>query len=168
MRRKLPPGTCARVGASIQGLADLPFPDGVLDDVSAYLLASLGYTGKSHPANTRLPAKTFVYLAFYGHDGKAECLKIGISRDVRIRISGTRTNNPIPFLWAYSAEFRTRKDARLVEKRLLGRVADGRIHGEWSATPGWSRLECDAIAECMAEISADILGFEVVFAHAAV
>lgn len=148
LRKLARPGDVSRVCACIESIRDLPFTPGFLDSVREDLLAALGAAANGQT--------TYVYLAFYGSDDRADYLKIGITRNVKSRIIGIRTGNPLPNLWTFSARLRSREEAAIIEAALLQHMSLDRVSGEWVRVHGIGRSAAIAIAESLAEVATDV------------
>jgi hypothetical protein len=106
-----------------------------------------------------------VYLAFFGENDCSQYLKIGIAQNVKARMQGHRTSNPLPLVLTMTAEFLRKADARAVESALLRHMAGDRIHGEWVRCMA-SVPACRAIAESLAEVASEVSGRPVEFSEA--
>jgi hypothetical protein len=147
MRSAVQPGALAKVYAAVEGLRELPYPQGYLDGVRDELLFML--TGRG---NEPKPVAS-VYLAFYGHGRHANYLKIGIASDVRGRLASHTTSNPVPMLWAWTAGFNARPDAYGIESALLKHMSPDKLHGEWVSVGGFSEQATGALVESLAEVA---------------
>lgn len=154
LRKRVKPGDLAQVMAAIESLRDLPFPPGQLDYVKDELLRSL-----SLPS----PRQTSVYLAFYGEGDAASHMKIGISRSVKSRLSGIKTGNPLPIMFAFEAAVISREDALTVEQALLTHMSHARLHGEWVHVGGLSLQAAEAVVGSLAEVASEIIALPVNF-----
>lgn len=137
-------------------LRTLPFSDGYLDSlrydvVNAFL--------KRKPKNESV----YVYLAFYGDESKAKFLKIGIASNVRSRLLGIRTGNPLPNIFTYVANLDTRRSAAAVEAALLKNMSGDGVHGEWIDVHGIAHSAVESVVSSLAEVATDIDGHRVNF-----
>lgn len=73
----------------------------------------------------------FCYLAFHGSRGRAQFLKVGISRHPEKRLYGMATNNPLDCLWAFTVKLPSAKRAYAVEQEILRHLASHHRKGEW-------------------------------------
>lgn len=153
----LKPGDICRVSAAISGLRDLPFPPGYLDEALGDMLKTL---------RGSKAVSTHVYLSFYGGGRVASYMKVGIAKNVKARMSGIKTGNPLTRLWTYSARFRSRDDAAAVEAAILAHLAGDSVHGEWVNVHGLSREAAFALVESLAEVAAEVDGYDVHFTPA--
>lgn len=143
------PGDLARIAAALSDLKGLPFPPGYLDEVRDDMFTALRRGERS---------VTYVYLAFFGLGDKASHLKIGISRNVKHRLGGIKTGNPLPNLWSFSAICGSRQEAEEVEAALLRHMAPHKVHGEWVNVHGVSEDAARAIVQSLAEVAAAVHG----------
>jgi hypothetical protein len=107
--------------------------------------------------------RTHVYLAFFGNEGRATYMKIGIAKNVRNRMSGIATGNPLPNLWTYSAPFFTRVKATAVEAALLRHMSPDKVHGEWIHVQGLSARTAAEVVVSLSEVAGTVHGDEVLF-----
>lgn len=150
------PGTHTIIAGAVESLRALPFPEAYLDGIRDELLMVLKGASRNHPCSTH------VYLAFYGEE-KASFLKVGIARNVRRRLSGISTGNPLPNLCTFSAPFMTRPKAERIEAALLKHLSVDKVHGEWVSVHGLSREACKSVADSLAEVASEIAGYAVEF-----
>lgn len=73
----------------------------------------------------------YMYLAYFGVDGAASFVKVGVSRDPAFRMTGIATGNPLDRLWVFAAKFPSRKDAMRVERQVHAHLSESRRRGEW-------------------------------------
>ena len=104
---------------------------------------------------------SFVYLAFFGVDGQARYLKIGIADNVRVRMSSYRTHCPLPCVRLLTLRLPNRGDAYALEIALLASMGDLRLHGEWVAVDG-----AQAAVSALTYAATNFLGRPVNFAEA--
>lgn len=128
-------------------------PDAYVDGIRLELLQMVGRPDAD---------LTYVYLSFWGTDDRADYLKIGIAKNVRKRMSGAHTDNPMNRLWTYTMPLHTRAEAMKVEAALLSHMAHSRITGEWVKLSKFSDQACKAMAESLAEVAADVMDRELV------
>lgn len=152
--RKLQPGDACLIAAAIDSIRGLPFPDGYLDEVCQDMLRTAQRGGR---------VTTYVYLAFFGSDDKASHLKIGIAKNVRSRLNGIKTGNPLTNLWTYSAELSSRQDAEEIEAALLRHMSPQKVHGEWVNVHGLSQPASEAVVQSLSEVAGALRGHEVAF-----
>lgn len=123
-------------------------PEAYLDGLQDELIQMIG-----QPIPEK--AQTWVYLAFHGAESRAEYMKIGVARNVRARMSGISTGNPLPMLWTYKAAFAGRHHALKVERALLGHMGPDRVKGEWVKVAGLSESASCAIVDSLAEVASE-------------
>jgi hypothetical protein len=124
-------------------------PAAYVDGIRAELLQMIGMTKVD---------ETFVYLAFWGMDGRSEFLKIGVAKDVKRRMGDIHSANPMDRLWTFKMPLDTRGEAMQVESALLRHMAKDRVTGEWIRLSGCSAQACEAIAASLAEVAAAARG----------
>jgi hypothetical protein len=151
------PGVLARVVGITEDMKSLPLPPSYVEGVKVELLSMLGL---GRIANT-----TSVYLSFYGID-RAEYLKIGIAGNVRTRMMGATTDNPVPRLWTFEAAFASRTDALKIESALLRHMSADKVHGEWVYVKGLSSQATEAVVASLAEVATEAFGSAVQFSQA--
>jgi len=96
---------------------------------------------------------TYVYMTFWGMEDRADYMKIGIAKNVRKRMSGAHTDNPMNRLWTFTIPLPTRSEAMTVEAALLQHMAHSRITGEWVKLSKFSEQACKAMADSLAEVA---------------
>jgi T5orf172 domain-containing protein len=148
------PGDMCRLALALDGIRDLPFPPGYLDALRGDMISAL----RSGPATS-----AYVYLSFYGSVDSASHLKIGIAKNVKSRMSGIKTGNPLLRLWTYAAQFPAREMALAVETFLLSHVSRDSVHGEWVNVHGMSEQAALAFVESLAEVAGAVGGRRVEF-----
>lgn len=131
-------------------------PESYVDGLEDELMRVMGQ-------KLRRPKRVSTYLAFYGNDDMAEYVKVGVSKDVHIRMKDIRTGNPLPRLWLYSARFEDRRTAMSVESAILSHVDGDRVTGEWAKLGGMSADAVRAVVSSLGEVASDLLGRPVEF-----
>jgi hypothetical protein len=148
------PGMLSKVVGITEEMKSLPLPPSYVEGIKVELLTMLGMG--------RVADTTSVYLSFYGID-RAEYLKIGIARNVRSRMQGATTDNPVPRLWTFEAVFASRSDALMVESALLRHMSTDKVHGEWVYVKGLSEQATEAVVASLAEVAAEAFGSAIQF-----
>lgn len=150
MVRSLNPriGDVSSVYDAFDILRGLPFPPGYVDSLRGDVLKVLRAGMPSKP--------TFVYLAFYGVNNKATHLKIGVAKNVKARLSGIKTGNPLPNLWTFTAGYSTRGDALAVEAALIAHMSANSVHGEWVSVGSIAECAAASIVESLADVAATV------------
>lgn len=110
----------------------------------------------------RTPDPVWVYLSFFGEFDRAQFLKVGVAKDVRSRINGHRTSNPLDNPLTLAAEFECRRDAMKVEAAILSHMKPDRANGEWIHCKA-SIAACQSIAESLGEVASVAAARPVVF-----
>jgi hypothetical protein len=157
IEKKSGPAQIGLVLQVIEYMRELPLPPAYIDGIQSEVLWMLG---KQKDLDT-----ISVYLSFYGHDDRAGYLKIGIAKDVKSRMHGIATGNPVPRLWTYSAPFACKADAAKIEAALLAHMSPEKVHGEWVYMKGISEQASAAVVESLAEVATASNGHPVVFAR---
>ncbi|OGT59752.1 MAG: hypothetical protein A3E01_04625 [Gammaproteobacteria bacterium RIFCSPHIGHO2_12_FULL_63_22] len=98
---------------------------------------------------------TYVYMSFWGMEDRADYMKVGVAKNVRKRMSGAHTDNPMNRLWTFTIPLHTRQEALNVEAALLKHMCESRITGEWVKLSKFSAQACRALAESLAEVAAE-------------
>ena len=101
---------------------------------------------------------TYVYLTFWGLDDRAEFMKIGVAKDIKARMAGIKTGNPMDRLWTYCLLLHSRSEAMRVESALLSKMADTRVSGEWVKTSKFSGQTCRAICDDLSAVASELCG----------
>lgn len=127
-------------------------PEAYVLGIRTELLQMLGTVGLD---------QTFVYLTFWGMEGRAHFLKIGIAKNVAKRMSDIHGANPMDRLWTYTMIFNTRGEATQVESALLRHMSPDKATGEWVRVAKCSEQACEAIAKSLAELAAQVSGLPV-------
>jgi hypothetical protein len=104
-----------------------------------------------------------VYLAFYGINDMASYLKIGIAKNVKNRLGGIKTGNPLPNLWTFTAVYDSKRDALSVESALLDHMSGDSVHGEWINVHGMTLQVSEALAESLSEVASEVTGGKIFF-----
>ena len=99
---------------------------------------------------------TYCYLAFYGLDGCASFLKIGISNHPERRMYGIATGNPFDCLWVFAARFASRKIAYAVEQSLIRHFHSKKRRGEWFQIDGVDEVAARSIASDVGVFSSEV------------
>ncbi len=139
----------ASIEIAMRSLAGTALPAAYLEGIRMELLQMLGLENVD---------RTYCYLTFWGVDGRAEFLKIGVARNVKNRMNGIRTGNPLDRLWTYTMALNSRGEAMKVEAALLENMKSDRTNGEWVRVAGCSEQACKAIADDLAELAATTCG----------
>lgn len=160
MRLALRPGDLSILYSAFEDLRALPLPPSYLDGVRNEMQLMMG-VGQKHD---RVFGPTMVYLSFYGVGGLASFLKIGVAKDVRKRLAGHATSNPMPNLWAFTASFMSRQKAEAVEAMLLRNLGEFKAHGEWLHVEKLCRDKATTMADQLSKIAARETGNDVTFA----
>lgn len=158
MRAAVAPMDFVRVTAIAEAMSKLPLPAAYVDGVKVELLQMLGMPGRID--------MTSVYLAFYGDSDRANYLKIGVAKDVRARMRGIATGNPLPRLWTFEAVFASRQVAADVEAALIRHMSPDKIHGEWVKVGSLSEQAALAVVSSLAEVASHTFGGHVCFSPA--
>lgn len=127
-------------------LRRVPFPPGYLDQTRTEMFRALRERESTGD-------HTYVYLSFYGENERASHMKIGVAKNVKARMAGIKTGNPLPKLWTYSAWFSTKKEALIVESALLKHMAADAVHGEWVSVGALSEQAARSIVESLTEVA---------------
>lgn len=134
-------------GPDFSGLDDVDVAVEALREsgVSGYALS----VAHSEMAKARLEADNpgwrkacYVYFGFFGLDGSASFVKIGISNNPRFRMASILTGNPLDCLWVYAARFSTRKEACKIEREIHRRLGESRQRGEWFRVGSMDERDC--------------------------
>jgi len=72
--------------------------------------------------------KPIVYLL---RAGDTNSYKVGITQDIKNRLSQIQTGSPIKIEVVYTHEFKTIDSARIVENKVHKILSSHRLHGEW-------------------------------------
>lgn len=147
MRAAGKPKDAGFVMCAMERLRATQLPEAYLDGIQDELLQMVC-------APIPKSALVSVYLAFHGTDDRASYMKIGVARNVRARMSGLSTGNPLPRLWTYAASFAGRHRAVKVEGALLSHMGNDRVKGEWIRVGGLSAEAAAAIVESLSEVAA--------------
>lgn len=148
-------GSLVRVYEVMDQLRELPFPPGYVDSLRDDVLKVLQAGVSAKP--------TFVYLAFYGINDRATHLKVGVAKDVKARLTGIRTGNPLPILWTFTALYPTRSDAMVVESAILAHLSADSIHGEWVSVGALTASTAEAIVDSLADVATAVSGYHIHF-----
>lgn len=105
---------------------------------------------------------TFCYLAFYGLDGIASYMKVGVSRHPERRMYDMGTGNPLDCLWVFCVRCASSKQAFATEKKLLRHLADHKRRGEWVEVGKTDRESATGLARQLTETAA-IPGAEFIY-----
>lgn len=154
-RKKYRAGSFVRAAEILDALHELGLPPGYVESIRSDVFKVLKDGHAYAPSN--------VYLAFFGLDNKATHLKIGVAKDVKKRMGGIRTGNPLPNLWTYSATYETRRDAFAVESAILAHMAADSVHGEWVSVGSISERAAEAIVESLADVAEAAAGCRIKF-----
>ena len=148
-------GSLVTVYDIVEQMRGIPFPPGYIDTLRDEMLSVL---------KTGIPTKpTFVYLAFYGFNGRATHLKIGVAKDVKARMASIRTGNPLQNLWTYTAAYSTKPDALRVEAALLAHMSSDSVHGEWVSVGLVSDKASAAIVGSLNDVAEAVAGCRINF-----
>lgn len=147
MKQAARPKDVVAVVKAMSNLRNSCLPEAYVDGLQDELIQMIGQPIPEE-------ARTYVYLAFHGAEGRAEYMKIGVAGNVRARMGGISTGNPLPLLWAYKAPFAGRHLALKVEKALLGHAGSDRVKGEWVKVAGLSESATCAVVDSLAEVAA--------------
>lgn len=146
----------ATTDEAIEILDDTPIVSG-LDEVyeAVEALREFGVTGYALTVASSEMAKRqfeqdnpgrksacYLYFAYFGFDGVASFLKVGISNNPRFRMAGIATGNPLDRLWVYAAKFPSRKLACRAERAIHARLRQSRRRGEWFHVDGMDEQGC--------------------------
>lgn len=137
------------IDAVVSALQRLPYPPAYVEGIRAELLQMLGLDYLDH---------TYVYLTFWGLEDRAEFMKVGVAKDVKSRMAGIKTGNPMDRLWTYCLLLHSRSEAMRVESALLEKMADSRVSGEWVRTSKLSAQACRAISDDLAAVATEVCG----------
>lgn len=148
-------GSIVKVFEIMDQLRELPFPPGYVDSLRDDALKVLNAGVSAKP--------TFVYLAFYGSNGRATHLKVGVAKNVKSRLASIRTGNPLPILWTFTALYPTRTSAMGVESALLAHLSGDSIHGEWVSVGALTASTAAAIVDSLADVAAAVSGYHMRF-----
>ncbi len=159
-REAYQPGDLAKIYLAIESLRSLPLAPAYLNGVRDELVSMVCDLRVRGQHDT---TPTSVYLSFYGTESRASFLKIGIAKDVRKRLAGHATSNPMPNLWTFAGAFGTRHKAGLVEAALLRHMANDKAHGEWLHVHGLSLDAAMEVVQSLAEVASDLAGGPVTF-----
>lgn len=137
------------------------FPEAYVDGLADEMFQMLG---QKPPRAT----SASVYLAFHGADDRAAFMKAGVAVDVKKRMRALYTGCPLPRLWTFSADFKSRGQAYKVEAALHRHLSDAGTSGEWFQVHGLSEEAAEMFAESLAEVASIESGMEVKFDRAEV
>lgn len=126
-----------------------PLADAYVDGLHMEILQMMGAEKLS---------QTYVYLSFWGMGDRADFLKIGIAKNVKHRMSGHKSSNPLDRLWTYSMTCISRPEALKVEAALLAKMSEDRCSGEWVRLSRFSAQACKAIADDLSALAAEVCG----------
>lgn len=148
MKARANKGHAGTIDLAMRHLATTPLPEAYLEGIRFELLQMLG---QEHVD------RTFAYMTFWGMDGRAEFMKIGVAKDVRARMMGIRTGNPMERLWTFKMVFNSRSEAMRVESALLSKMSADRVSGEWIRMAKCSAQACQAIADDLAAVASELV-----------
>lgn len=147
----------AKIENAMRILSETNLPKAILEGFRVEMLQLLGARYYDH---------THVYIAFFGDEGRAQFMKIGVAKHVRFRIDGIRTGNPLDCLWTFCCPIGSRAEAGKVEAALHRNMANTRTNGEWFRLSKCSEQACEAIVQSLAELATEICERPIEFTRA--
>lgn len=97
----------------------------------------------------------YCYLAFYGLDGVASFVKVGMTRHPEKRLYGMATGNPLDCLWVFVSRLPVATAAYHVEKALHRHLEPNKRRGEWFEVGETDRAAADGLARQLHVIALD-------------
>jgi hypothetical protein len=97
----------------------------------------------------------YCYLAFYGRDGIASFVKVGMTRHPEKRLYGMATANPLDCLWVYVSKLPVAKAAYHVEHALHRHLDASKRRGEWFEVGETDEAAAQALARQLHTVATD-------------
>lgn len=147
------PSDMSTIAGILHQVDHLPFPGGTLDQVRDFLIDAI----RNKVLKEHRPGG--VYLTFFGSCAGSEFMKVGVSSNLKSRISTIRTSNPMLSLWTWVADMPDMKDARRLERGILSHLAESAASGEW-VKARCTNVDCaQALVDSIAEFANEALIF---------
>lgn len=106
---------------------------------------------------------TSVYLAFHGLDDRATFVKVGVARNVKSRMRQLYTGSPMPRIWTFVLELKSREMAYRVEGALHAHLRETGSSGEWFTRHSLTLQAAEQFAASLAEVAGVVTGRDAIF-----